>query len=160
MSSSVGEGDHESETEAISESGPLHTKRFHPELGLALGLFRDGHFDDAVRKASQRFINRVQELANRPDLDGAGLIEKTFSSQTPLLAFNDRSTSFERDEHDGYRFLAVGLTRALRNAVTHHDNYGMDDATAWEWLVFISAMHRRLDQAVQVTENSITEDTQ
>ena len=126
----------------------------HHELDLALGLFRDGYYDEALRKASQRFINRIQELVNRPDLDGAGLIEKSFSSQSPLLAFNNRETPIERDEHDGYRFLAAGLTRALRNVVTHHDNYGLDAIAAWEWLAFVSAMHRRLDQAEQITEEA------
>lgn len=129
----------------------------HAELNLALGLFADGYYDEALRKASQRFINRIKELANRPDLDGSGLIEKTFSSQSPLLAFNSRETPIERDEHDGYRFLAAGLTRALRNVVTHHDNYGLSATSAWEWLVFISAMHRRLDQAEQVPEESEAE---
>lgn len=126
----------------------------HHELDLALGPFVDGYYDEALRKASQRFINRIKELVNRPDLDGSGLIEKTFSAQSPLLAFNSRATPIERDEHDGYRFLAAGLTRALRNVVTHLDNYGLDATTAWEWLVFISAMHRRLDQAEQIAEES------
>lgn len=133
---------------------PLETTvhLLHPELNLALDLFADGYFDEALRKASQRFINRVKDLVNRPDLDGSGLIEKTFSSKSPLLAFNNRETPIERDEHDGYRFLAAGLSRALRNVVTHHDNYGLDGTSAWEWLVFVSAMHRRLDQAEQVAE--------
>ena len=122
----------------------------HHELGLALGLYKNGHHQEALRKASQRFINRIQELASRPDLDGSGLVEKAFSSQTPLLSFNNRETLIERDEHEGYRFLAAGLTRAIRNVVTHLDGCGLDALAAWEWLVFISAMHRRLDQAEQV----------
>lgn len=130
------------------------TKDLHPDVVIGLGLFDDEHYDEAVRKASQRFVNRMKELANRPDLDGSGLIEHTFSAKKPLLAFNDRKIPLERDEHDGYRFLAVGLTRALRNVFTHHDGYGPDANEAWEWLVFISAMHRQLDQAQQVAAES------
>jgi len=129
-------------------------KALHPDVAKGLGLFQDGHYDEAVRKASQRFVNRVKELANRPDLDGSGLIEHTFSANKPLLVFNDRKTLVERDEHDGYRFLAVGLTKALRNVLTHHDDYGLSEIEAWEWLIFINAMHRRLDQAEQVTTDS------
>lgn len=110
----------------------------------------DGYYDEAVRKASQRFVNRVQELADRPDLDGVGLISKSFSEKSPILEFNDRETLIERDEHNGYRFLAVGLTQAVRNVVTHHDSYGLNFARALEWLAFISAMHRRLDEAQQI----------
>lgn len=153
MVSAAEQGEQEPPAETAFGSSPIHAGRFHFEVGRALALFEDGHHDEAVRKASQRFINRVQGWVNRPDLDGVALINKVFSSEAPLLIFNDRSTPIERDEHDGYRFLAVGLASALRNVVTHHDDYGLDHETAWEWLVFISAMHRRLDQAQQVTEN-------
>lgn len=134
--------------------GSLPIDRLHPETHLGLDLFGDEYFDESVRKAAQRFVNRVQELANRPDLDGTALIEHAFSAQKPLLIFNERRTISERDAHDGYRFLAVGLTRALRNVLTHHDDYGLDEIQAWEWLAFISAMHRLLDGAQQATEDS------
>jgi uncharacterized protein (TIGR02391 family) len=77
-------------------------------------------------------------------------MNKSFSEESPLLDFNDRETLMERDEHNGYRFLAVGLTQAVRNVVTHADDYGLGVASAMEWLAFISAMHRRLDQAKQI----------
>lgn len=152
MTSAAGQGEQVPAAEAVIGSSPFHVGQFHFEVERSLALFEDGHNDEAVRKASQRFINRVQEWVNRPDLDGVALINKVFSADAPLLIFNDRSTPIERDEHDGYRYLAVGLASALRNVVTHHDDYGLDQETAWEWLVFISAMHRRLDQAEQVTE--------
>ncbi len=129
-------------------------KSFHTEVAIASRLFEDGHYDEAVRKASQRFVNRVQELADRPDLDGVALMNKSFSDKSPLLEFNDRETLIERDEHNGYRFLTVGLTQAVRNVVTHHDNYGLGPVSAFEWLAFISAMHRRLDQAQQIPQQA------
>lgn len=113
-------------------------------------LFAHHHHDEAVRKASQRFANRVKELTNRADLDGTALMEKAFSGQAPLLAFSDCENPVERDEHDGFRSLAVGMSRALRNVLSHSDSYGFDEVTAHEWLIFISAMHRRLDQVQQV----------
>lgn len=124
----------------------------HPELDIATSLVRDRYFDEAVRKASQRFMNRVRELADRPDLDGVGLLNKTFSEDAPLLSFSDRSTLVERDEHNGYRALAVGLAQAIRNVLSHDDNYGLTRLEALEWLAFISAMHRRLDQAEQIPQ--------
>lgn len=126
----------------------------HSETYVGYDLFGDAYYDEAVRKASQRFVNRVQELANRPDLDGTASMEHAFSTQKPLLVFNERKTLLERDVHDGYRFLAVGLTRAVRNVLTHHDDYGLSETEAREWLGFISAMHRLLDEAQQVTADS------
>ena len=81
---------------------------------------------------------------------GAALIQKSFSDKNPLLVFNDRETPTERNEHDVFRHLAVGMVRGLRNVLSHEDNYGLTAATALEWLAFISAMHRRLDNTRQV----------
>ena len=136
------------------------SREMHPELQIATGLFSDGHFDEAVRKAAQRFMNRVQEMVDRPDLDGVVLMNTVFSEQKPLLAFNERETLIERDEHNGFRFLAVGLAQAVRNVVTHSDAYGFDYVTAREWLMFISAMQRRLDEAEQVAPDSASESTE
>ena len=91
-------------------------------------------------------------MADRSDLDGAALMNKAFSEDSPLLEFNDRESMIERDEHNGYRFLAVGLTHAVRNVLTHHDSYGLEALAAFEWLAFISAMHRRLDHAQQIPQ--------
>ena len=58
-------------------------------------------------------------------------------------------TLLERDEHNGYRFLGVGLALAIRNATTHADDYPLTETEALEWMAFISAMHCRLDGAQQ-----------
>ena len=129
-------------------------QNMHGELAAPLELFVDGHYDEALRKAAQRFINRVQELTNREDLNGVALMNQTFSEDTPLLAFNERSTLVERDEHNGFRFLAVGLTQAVRNVLSHADQYGLDRVSALEWLMFVSAMHRRLDDSFQVVDTA------
>lgn len=129
----------------------LHIEELHGELHPSIGLYQDGHYDEAVRKASQRFINRIRERSGRLDLDGTTVIENSFSSQTPLLEFNDRETLKERDEHNGFRHLGVGLALGLRNVLSHEDDYGLTATTALEWMAFISAMHRRLDEARQVT---------
>ncbi len=80
-------------------------------------------------------------------------MNKAFSDKRPLLIFNDRETPIERDIHEGYRFLAVGLTRSLRNVLTHSDHHGLNRVKAWEWLAFLSAMHRLLDGAQQATDD-------
>lgn len=54
----------------LADETVLSPWKLHPEVGIASHLFKDGHYDEAVRKASQRFVNRVQEMADRPDLDG------------------------------------------------------------------------------------------
>lgn len=130
----------------------------HGETGIAHHLFRDGHHQDAVRKAAQRYVNRVAELAaddpGSRDRQGVDLINRVFSEDSPVLAFNPRLSLTERDDHNGYRFLGTGLTLAIRNVMTHADDRGLTTAEAFEWLAFISAMHRRLDDVQQVALES------
>lgn len=137
----------------------------HHETELAHSLFETNHLQEAVRKAAERYVNRVAELADHPDAQdrqGKGLIERVFSESNPILTLNSHETLeewtlFDRDEHNGYRFLGVGLALAIRNATTHADDYPLTKAEALEWLAFISAMHRRLDGAQQFVAAPETE---
>lgn len=137
--------------------GALTLDDLHGETEGAHSLFRDGHWQEAVRKAAERYINRVAERADHPDVadrQGKSLIDRAFSEKDPILAFNSEPpvewTRTERDEHNGHRFLGVGLALAVRNVMTHTDDRGLTPTEALEWLAFISAMHRRLDDVQQV----------
>lgn len=128
----------------------------HPDTNAAQALFRDGHFADAVRRAAQDYLDRVaalvepEELVRRdraPDLDGTPLLEVAFDERAPVLGFERRpSPRATRDEQLGHRYLALGLSRGLRNVMTHDSEYPLDEQEAFECLAFISMMHRRLDR--------------
>ncbi len=129
---------------------PLSFGQLHPEVQLAKGLYADGYFQDAVRKAAERFSNRVAEKAERGDMTGKALMNHVFSAGKPSLIFSEeRTTMDEQDWHEGYRSLAVGLSVGVRNVYTHRDELPVNNVEAMEWIAFISAMHRRLDRAVQ-----------
>lgn len=141
----------------MGEDPSLGLRHLHHETALAHRLFEGNHHQEAVRKAAERYVNRVAELADHPDAQdrqGKGLIERVFSEANPILTLNshetlDDWTLLDRDEHNGFRFLGVGLALAIRNATTHADEYPLTEIEALEWLGFISAMHRRLDRAQQ-----------
>ena len=132
----------------------LSISDLHPETTVAHDLMRDGYHALAVQEAARQFINRVQELSGRPDLDGATLLEHTFSEKRPLLAFSERESLREQDEHRGYQRLSVGLAFAVRNVLAHQAGAVLDPIEAMEWLSFISVMHRRLDGVRQITPPS------
>ena len=113
----------------------------------AAALFRDGYYDDAVRRESQAFINEVKALADRDDLEGEALFNHAFSAQSPLVAFSDRLSRLQQDEHDGFRHLGIGLTRYIRNRITHSDDPQFNQRKALIWLAFISALREDLQLA-------------
>ncbi|MXX32136.1 MAG: hypothetical protein F4Z51_07885 [Chloroflexi bacterium] len=137
-------------TDQRKPSGNLSLAHFHSEVQVAVDLFEAGFLQEAVRKAAERFINRVAEKAEREDLVGQSLVNHVFSADSPVLVFTEeRVSATDRNWHDGYRALASGLSTGVRNVYTHLDTLPVDEVEAWEWLGFISAMHRRLDRAFQ-----------
>ncbi len=144
----------------MGEGPSLGLRHLHHETELAHRLFEGDHHQEAVRKAAERYVNRVAELADHPDAQdrqGKGLIERVFSETSPILTLNSHETLLDRDAPNGYRFLGVGLALAIRNATTHADEYPLTETEALEWLAFISAMHRRLDGAQQFVPTPETE---
>lgn len=128
----------------------------HVETRPAHQLFLAGFFTEAVRLAAQRYINRMGDMVGPEELErrgqpanltGTRLIDLAFGGNEPAIRFGGQATRSKRSERDGYHQLARGLTLALRNVLSHDDEYAFDETEASEWLGFISAMHRRLDDA-------------
>ena len=133
----------------------IRLEDLHPEIRIGVPAFNAGLFQEAVRKAAQRFENRIAEMSERDDLSGRALMNRAFSEQHPILVFSPQRTSLvEQDLHNGFRFLAIGVATAVRNVYTHQDNVEITASEALEWLAFISAMHRRLDHADKHTAPS------
>lgn len=135
----------------------------HPETGAAHDLLRDGHFVEAIRSASQRYLDRIEGIAyasEHPELRkarGRTAARRLFELQnnplgSPHLRFNELSTESELNQQEGYFNLAYGLILSLRNPATHDPDMEVSEAEAFEWIAFISVMHRRLDAAIVVGE--------
>ena len=118
----------------------------------SLDLYRAGFYDRAIQHAAQAFVNEVKNRADRDDLDGQALFLHAFSENQPVLAFSRRQTAAQRDEHDGFRWMGVGMTRGLRNVLTHDLLPRFSARTAFKWLAFIDAMWEQLDLAYRLPE--------
>ena len=119
----------------------------------ALDLYRAGFNDRAVQHAAQAFINEVKIRSGRDDLDGQALFHQVFAEEKPILAFSRRQTAAQRDEHGGFRWMGVGMTRGLRNVLTHDLAPRFGSRTAFKWLAFIDAMWEQLDLAYQLPDS-------
>lgn len=113
----------------------------------ARGLFYDGYPREAVRHESQRLLNRLKARADLPNIDGQKLVERVFSEQNPILVLNPRSTPLERDLQAGLRHLTMGVTRGVRNVLTHDTEHEVSAEEGAIWLGLIGLLHRQLDAA-------------
>jgi uncharacterized protein (TIGR02391 family) len=80
-------------------------------------LMQENYFH-AVFEASKGLFQRIRDLSNIEG-DGANLIDRVFSVEKPLLAFNTLQTETEKSVHKGFAQLLKGCAAAIRNPLAH-----------------------------------------
>ena len=108
---------------------------------------QDNYFH-AVFEASKGLAQRIRDKSG-VDGDGANLVDKVFSINQPVLAFNSLRTENEQNEHKGFAALLKGCFSAVRNPLAHEPKImwdGEDDAA--DYFTLISLLHKKLDDCV------------
>ncbi len=111
-------------------------------------LFRDGHFNEAVRKALERFEKTIQDALGEHAKPGRDLMAKAFGGNTPLIALNNLKTANDRSEQEGFKFLTMGAMSGMRNLYSHGDVAQMSAMDAIERLAFVSLLFKRVEKAL------------
>jgi uncharacterized protein (TIGR02391 family) len=118
----------------------------HPEIARAASdLYHDGHYANAVED-SVKALNGLVRLRSGLDIDGAPLMQKAFSPNSPILKFNDLSDQTDRDEQKGFMDMFCGAVAGLRNPRAHRfikDN----PERALDFIAFVSLLAKLLDEA-------------
>lgn len=127
----------------------LQGRRIHPEVMkyCRAELLQDNYFH-AVFEASKGLAQRIREMSGI-HADGAALVDRVFSIERPVVAFNTLQTETEKSEHKGFASLLKGCFAAVRNPLAHEPKVlwqGEDDAA--DYLSLISLLHRKLDDCV------------
>jgi uncharacterized protein (TIGR02391 family) len=114
-----------------------------------LEMFRDGHFNEAVRKALERFEKRIQTAINDHSTIGKALMGKAFNRVQPPIPINDNKTGNDLSEQEGFMHLTMGAMAGLRNLYSHGDVDQMSATDAIERLGFVSLLFKRVDNALE-----------
>lgn len=114
-----------------------------------LEMFRDGHFNEAVRKALERFEKRIQTAINDHSNTGKALMGKAFNRDNPLIPINANKTSNDLSEQEGFMHLTMGAMSGLRNLYSHGDVDQMSVTDAIERFGFVSLLFKRIDLALK-----------
>lgn len=107
-------------------------------------LMQDNYFH-AVFEAAKGLAQRIRELSGVSG-DGVDLVNRVFSEDKPVLAFNSLQTKTEKSEYRGFANLLRGCFEAIRNPLAHEPKIlweGEDDAA--DYLTLISLLHWKLD---------------
>ncbi len=111
-------------------------------------MFRDGHFNEAVRKALERFEKAIQDALGDYKTFGRDLMAKAFGGNPPPISLNDLKTANDRSEQEGFKFLTMGAMSGMRNLYSHGDVEQMSAMDAVERLAFVSLLFKRVDKAL------------
>ena len=121
----------------------------HPALQDDVAeMLRDGHCNEAVRKALERFEKKLQDILGDTHIHGRDLVAKVFNEKAPVIPLNDMKTQNDHNEQEGFKFLTMGAMSGLRNLYSHGDVPQMTPMDAVERLAFVSMLFKRVDAAL------------
>ena len=108
-----------------------------------LELFKNGHFNESVRKSAERFEKRVQQISHINDI-GKNLMARVFKLESPIIKLNSLSTENEKGIQEGFQLMAMGMMRAIRNVFSHGDENQRSPEECYEMLLFINWLFKKL----------------
>jgi uncharacterized protein (TIGR02391 family) len=127
----------------------LDTFILHPALlPDCKKMFIDGHINESVRKAMERFEKRVQDLSGIHDKQGPDLMAAAFSEQGPKIRFNALSTPQEINRQLGFKLTTMGLMHWWRNNLSHGDEDQLPHHDALGRLIMMSNLFHDLDARI------------
>ena len=137
----------EAEKRAQTIESELQRRNIHEEIlkYCCAELLEDNLFH-AVLEATKGLAECIREKSGVKDGDGVSLVEKVFSIQKPILAFNTLETETEKSEHKGFSSLLKGCFSMIRNPIAHQPKIlwkNTDDIA--DYFSLISLLHRKLD---------------
>ena len=109
-----------------------------------LQKFKDGHFNEAVRKACEKFEVKVQRLSGNSSI-GSSLMGQVFNPQNPDVTISTGSQQNTTTIQEGYQKLAMGMMSGIRNIFSHGDEDRRTPEEAYEMLLFVNWMFRKLN---------------
>jgi len=107
-----------------------------------LVLFEEGHFNESVRKAAEKFEDRVKELCGLSAY-GQELMGKAFADDV-LLDVDSYKPENRGSFAGGYKLLAMGSMTAIRNILSHGDEERRSPEECFEMMLFLNWLFRGL----------------
>jgi len=130
----------------------LERRNVHAEvLNYCRAELLDENYFHAVFASTKGVAERIR-LMSGLTADGADLVNKALSIQSPVLVLGPLTTESEKSEQKGFSNLLIGLFGAVRNPLAHapKTNWPMSEQDALDILTLVSLIHRKLDRAEKV----------
>lgn len=114
-------------------------------LNIVAKLYNDGHHSRAVEEAFKFLNNLVKKTMKlEQTLDGASLMKKVFSANSPLLMINSGESQSEKDEQLGYMEIFSGVMTGIRNPRAHEHEWEDTQQRAMELIIIADHLIERV----------------
>ncbi|MCK5306747.1 MAG: TIGR02391 family protein [Candidatus Omnitrophica bacterium] len=110
-------------------------------------LFLDGHINESVRKALEKYEVYVQRKSSLKII-GKNLMGKAFSLRGQTIKLNALSTESEKNEQEGFMYISMGVMQWWRNTLSHGDEKQISHHEALGRLFLISNLLHRLENCI------------
>jgi uncharacterized protein (TIGR02391 family) len=132
-------------SEPVGGLHPFDQRNLHPQIEqTSKKLFDDGHYSQATFESYKLVDKTVQKLA-KSNLSGMKLMMSAFNETSPLIKLTALSTTSEKDEQEGYKFIFAGAVLAIRNPRGHEVNLPDSPSLCLDHLSLASLLLRRLE---------------
>ncbi len=111
-------------------------------------MFIEGHINESVRKALERFEKTVQDLTSTHDKQGPDLMATVFNEQNPKIKFNTLSTPQEVNKQLGFKLTVMGIMHWWRNNLSHGDENQLPHHDALGRLIMINNLFHEIDNRI------------
>lgn len=111
-------------------------------------LFLDGHYSQAIFEGCKFFEEYVKNKSGIHQLSGKSLMSKVFDENNPILKLNKLKTPSDKDEQEGFKFLAMGIMVGIRNPKAHSVIELKDTIRAIKYLFLISLIIERVEDNI------------
>lgn len=139
-------------TEARSEPAggthPFDERNIHSKIQTtSKELFDDGHYASATFEA-YKLVDREVSARAKISESGVKLMMKAFNENSPLIKLTNLSTTSEKDEQEGYKFIFSGSVLAIRNPRGHEWGVRDSPTECLDHLSLASMLLRRLESGI------------
>jgi uncharacterized protein (TIGR02391 family) len=107
--------------------------------------FTDGHINDAVRKALEKYEVYVQGKSGLKDKIGKDLMAHAFDENGPQIMITDTSTVRGHSLQEGFKFISMGAMEFWRNFLSHGDEAQIPHQDAIAILATVSHLLYQID---------------
>ena len=122
----------------------------HPFIAeVSKKRLKDGYYSDAVEAACKVLnsrVRRIVEARTGEEFDGAKLMQKAFSVDSPIIRLSSKKTQSAHDIQLGYMQIFSGVMTGIRNPKAH-DNEIISQEDALRKLIMLSILMYKIDES-------------